>query len=73
MLGPPTSFIALASRMAWAQGWTASARAPLIPGHAAVEGIFLANRADVMLGYCSGSAAVMHAVRVLPVFLSLHR
>ena len=34
---------------------------PLIPGRGSVEGIFLANRADVMLGYCSGSAAVMHA------------
>lgn len=35
---------------------------PLIPGRGAVEGIFLADRADVMLGYCSGSAAVMRSV-----------
>jgi molybdate transport system substrate-binding protein len=35
---------------------------PMVPGHGAVEGIFLANRADVMLGYCSGSAPLMRAV-----------
>ena len=35
---------------------------PMVPGHGAVEGIFLADRADVMLGYCSGSGPVMHAV-----------
>jgi len=30
-----------------------SSTAPLVPGRGAVQGIFLANRADVMLGYCS--------------------
>jgi molybdate transport system substrate-binding protein len=34
----------------------------LVPGHGAVEGVFLADRADIMLGYCSGSASVMHDV-----------
>jgi molybdate transport system substrate-binding protein len=31
---------------------------PLVPGQGAVQGIFLANRADVMLGYCSSGLAV---------------
>jgi len=35
---------------------------PMVPGHGAVEGIFLADRADVMLGYCSGSGPIMRAV-----------
>lgn len=35
---------------------------PLVPGHGAVQGVFLADRADIMLGYCSGSAAVMKEV-----------
>jgi ABC-type molybdate transport system substrate-binding protein len=34
----------------------------LVPGKGAVEGVFLANRADVMIGYCSGAAAVMRTV-----------
>jgi ABC-type molybdate transport system substrate-binding protein len=34
----------------------------LVPGKGAVEGVFLANRAEVMLGYCSGSAPVMRGV-----------
>jgi molybdate transport system substrate-binding protein len=34
----------------------------LVPGHGAVEGVFLADRADIMLGYCSGSASVMKDV-----------
>ncbi len=34
----------------------------LMPGHSAVAGIFLAGRADAMMGYCSGSAAVMREV-----------
>jgi ABC-type molybdate transport system substrate-binding protein len=34
----------------------------LVPGKGAVEGVFLADRADVMLGYCSGSAEVMRTV-----------
>jgi len=35
---------------------------PLVPGHGAVQGVFLADRADIMLGYCSGSASVMKEV-----------
>lgn len=35
---------------------------PLVAGHGAVQGVFLADRADVMLGYCSSSAAVMQEV-----------
>lgn len=35
---------------------------PVIPGRGAVEGIFLADRADVMLGYCSGSGPIMRTV-----------
>ena len=35
---------------------------PLVPGKGAVEGVFLADRADVMLGYCSGAAEVMRTV-----------
>lgn len=35
---------------------------PLVPGHGQVAGVFLADRADAMLGYCSGSAAVMRDV-----------
>ncbi len=31
----------------------------LVPGQGAVEGVFLADKADVMPGYCSGSAAVL--------------
>ncbi len=34
----------------------------LVPGHGAVQGVFLANRADIMLGYCSGSGPVMKEV-----------
>lgn len=34
----------------------------LVPGKGAVEGVFLADRADVMLGYCSGSLAIMRTV-----------
>jgi molybdate transport system substrate-binding protein len=34
----------------------------LVPGKGAVEGVFLADRADVMLGYCSGAGAVTQAV-----------
>jgi molybdenum ABC transporter molybdate-binding protein len=32
------------------------ATTPLVPGHGAVQGVFLADRADVMLGYCSSAA-----------------
>lgn len=32
---------------------------PLVPGRGATQGIFLANRADVILGYCSSGQAVM--------------
>ena len=35
---------------------------PLVPGHGAVQGIFLADRADVMLGYCSSSEQVMREI-----------
>ncbi len=35
---------------------------PLVPGHGQVQGVFLAHRADMMLGYCSGSADVMRDV-----------
>jgi len=35
---------------------------PLVPGHGQVQGVFLADKADIMLGYCSGSADVMHDV-----------
>jgi molybdate transport system substrate-binding protein len=35
---------------------------PLVPGRGAVQGIFLADRADVMLGYCSSGQAVMHEI-----------
>lgn len=38
---------------------------PLVPGRGAVQGIFLANRADVMLGYCSGGQAVMQEIPAL--------
>jgi ABC-type molybdate transport system substrate-binding protein len=34
----------------------------LVPGKGAVEGVFLADRADVMLGYCSSAEAVPHTV-----------
>lgn len=35
---------------------------PLVPGRGAVQGVFLANRADVMLGYCSGSDPVIREI-----------
>jgi molybdate transport system substrate-binding protein len=35
---------------------------PLVAGRGAVQGIFLADRADVMLGYCSSSAPVMREI-----------
>src|SRR6516225_6804324 len=40
---------------------------PLLPGKGPVEGIFLTDRADVALGYCSGAAAVVHEVPGLAV------
>jgi len=40
---------------------------PLVPGKGAVEGIFLANRADVALGYCSGAAGVVREISDLVV------
>jgi ABC-type molybdate transport system substrate-binding protein len=39
-----------------------AATPPLVPGHGAVQGVFLADRADVMLGYCSGAAPVIREV-----------
>jgi ABC-type molybdate transport system substrate-binding protein len=38
---------------------------PLVPGRGAVQGIFLADRADVMLGYCSSGPAVMREIQGL--------
>ena len=35
---------------------------PLVPGRGAVQGIFLADKADVMLGYCSSSEPVMREI-----------
>ena len=35
---------------------------PLVPGKGQVEGVFLADAADIMLGYCSGVAAVQREV-----------
>jgi ABC-type molybdate transport system substrate-binding protein len=35
---------------------------PLVPDHGAVQGVFLADRADVMLSYCSGSQSVVPEV-----------
>ena len=34
----------------------------LVPGRGAVEGVFLADRADVMLGYCSSGQPVVRAI-----------
>ena len=50
---------------------------PLVPGRGAVQGIFLADRADVMLGYCSSGQAVMREISgltdvVLPASLTPH-
>jgi molybdate transport system substrate-binding protein len=39
----------------------------LVPGKGAVEGIFLADRADVSLSYCSGAPAVVREVPGLAV------
>jgi molybdate transport system substrate-binding protein len=35
---------------------------PFVPGKGQVQGVFLADKADMMLGYCSGSADVMRDV-----------
>ena len=35
---------------------------PPVPGRGAVEGIFLADRADIVLGYCTGASRVVQAV-----------
>jgi molybdate transport system substrate-binding protein len=35
---------------------------PLVPGHGAVQGVFLADRADVVLSYCSGVAPVIREI-----------
>ena len=40
---------------------------PLVPGKGAVDGIFLADRADVALAYCSGAPEVVAAVPGLAV------
>ena len=39
----------------------------LVPGKGAVEGVFLADRADAMLGYCSSAEPVAHAVAGLSI------
>ncbi len=36
--------------------------APLVPGQGPSEGVFLSGRADVMLGYCSGTEGIRRAV-----------
>lgn len=36
--------------------------APLVPGQGPSEGVFLSGRADVMLGYCSGTDTLRRAV-----------
>jgi molybdenum ABC transporter molybdate-binding protein len=41
---------------------------PLVPGHGAVQGVFLADRADVMLGYCSSAAP---ATKEIPGLVSI--
>lgn len=35
---------------------------PLVPGHGQVAGVFLADKGDVMLGYCSSAASVLREV-----------
>jgi molybdate transport system substrate-binding protein len=40
---------------------------PLVPGKGPIEGIFLSNRADVALAYCSGATAVTRAIADLAV------
>lgn len=35
---------------------------PFVPGHGQVQGVFLADKADMMLGYCSSAAAVLQDV-----------
>jgi molybdate transport system substrate-binding protein len=40
---------------------------PLVPGKGAVEGVFLSDRADVMLGYCSSAEPAAHAVPGLAI------
>jgi len=39
-----------------------AATPPLVPGKGPVEGVFLADRADVMLGYCSSAGPIQRAV-----------
>jgi molybdenum ABC transporter molybdate-binding protein len=39
--------------------------APMVPGRGVVQGIFLSNAADVMLGYCSSAEGVMQEMRGL--------
>lgn len=39
--------------------------APLVPGRGPSEGVFLSRRADVMLGYCSGTDALRRTVQDL--------
>jgi len=41
---------------------------PLVPGRGAVQGIFLTDKADIMLGYCSSAGPV---IRELPGLMSI--
>ncbi len=50
---------------------------PLVPGHGQVQGVFLADKADMMLGYCSSAPAVMRDVAGLvsipvPTAMTVH-
>ena len=40
---------------------------PLVPGRGAVQGIFLSDRADVMLGYCSSAGPVAREIPNLSI------
>ncbi len=45
-----------------------AATPPLVPGRGAVQGVFLANRADIMLDYCSSAAS---AIQEMPDLMSV--
>ncbi len=57
----PGARAALTSRALKLYGGGA-ATPPLVAGKGPLEGIFLADRADVVLGYCSGAPEVLHQV-----------
>ena len=56
----PGARAALAAKAMTLVGGPASK--PLVAGHGQVQGVFLADQADIMLGYCSGSEDVMRDV-----------